>query len=207
MEVTEKVQLKPVNNYVALKMLEGLNSPLALPSTATPQPRWGEVLEVGEGVPDLFGVKVPPPLKPGDLVYIMHHGLEQVDFAVLGFGGNVSVVSELDILAVLEEKMENTVKIQPLGSYVQIEKLDPAEKSSGGIYLPDTKKVPPNVGIVKRVGKGWRAADGSKIEMQVKEGDKVAFLPFNTLVIDLNPIGIDEKLYLVAHGDILGVIE
>jgi len=199
--------LEPVNNYVVLKMVEPKAPKLFLPTEKETAVRWGEVVAVGPGVPDLYGVRVPPPLTPGDMVYVMRHGLEEIDLTGLGAEEKAYVISELDILARATEIKEDDVTIEPLGNYVEIEKVEALDRSSGGIYLPDSKKYPPNVGTVVSVGKGWRAADGSPIEMQVKPGDQVVFLPFNTLVVDLAHLGIDKKRYLVSHGDICCVIK
>ena len=68
------------------------------------------------------------------------------------------------------------IKIKPLGDRVVIEPSeDDAEKSAGGIYIPDTAKEKPQKGKVVAVGPGRVNDDGKSIDMPVKVGDTVVY--------------------------------
>ena len=68
------------------------------------------------------------------------------------------------------------VKMKPLGDRVVIEPSeDDAEKSAGGIYIPDTAKEKPQKGKVVAVGPGKLNDDGSRSPMELAVGDTVVY--------------------------------
>ncbi|MCS6948832.1 MAG: co-chaperone GroES [Armatimonadota bacterium] len=60
-----------------------------------------------------------------------------------------------------------TPPIQPLGSRVLVQPIEEESRTAGGIFLPDTAKEKPQLGLVVAVG------DDEEIKVQV--GDKVIF--------------------------------
>lgn len=196
------MKIEALNNYCILELIETNGEVkvgyIVLPSIANVTPRWATVLSTGPGVPDAYGVLRKPDVKEGDTVYTMAHG----QFAIQG--SPAVATSILDIMAVLTDKEE--LQIQPLGSYIEIEKIERDAKNEFGIELPDKQKPMSNVGIVKTVGIGWYGPDGSPIPMQVKVGDKVVFNPTRTTVVDFTSLGVEKKSILIQHGDILGVV-
>ena len=95
------------------------------------------------------------------------------------------------------------MKIKPLSDRVVIEPLEAEEKTSGGIYLPDTAKEKPQRGKIISVGDGKVLDDGSVKKPQVKKGDQVLFTSYAG-----TDIKIDGKEYLImSESDILAVIE
>lgn len=198
-----KYRIKTINNYVGLEMVrppKPAADALILPDEVKKEPRWGTVVCVGPGVPDLGGGLTKPLVNPGDVVYTMAHGRE-----VVGLGeGNVSVTSELDILAILEDLEKRS--LIPLGDWVHVEKIK-QPPAADDLILPDSRQAPPEWARVVRVGKGWRSYDGHPIAMQVKEGDLVAIDPYKAVIVDLSDLGASEKLFLISHGDIFGVLE
>ncbi len=176
---------------------------IVLPGTSNKQPRWGKVLSVGAGVPDLMGTINKPDVEEGDLAYIMAHGQHEIHLNALGENENLYGASSLDVMAVMKD-MEK-LEIQPLGSYIEIEKIEIPETNEFGIVRPNA--FPSNLGRVIKVGKGWKAADGTPIPFQVKEGDLVAYNPLRTMIVDFSTLGTDKQKTLIMHGDILGVID
>jgi len=77
------------------------------------------------------------------------------------------------------------------------------EQQRGGIYIPDTAKEKPQEGEVIAVGNGRILDNGSKVELDVKAGDRVLFGKYAGTEIKLDG---DEYLIL-REDDILGVIE
>jgi chaperonin GroES len=67
------------------------------------------------------------------------------------------------------------MKLKPLGDRLIVRRLESAEKTSGGIVLPDQAKQKPHKGKVIATGPGKLMKDGTRREMQVREGDTVVF--------------------------------
>lgn len=193
--------VEAINNYVTIDLLknEPKEGEIVEYKTSAPSPRWGIVTSVGPGVPDLYGNIVRPPLDVGDLVYTMAHGKESL-FRDAAGRAETFIYSELDIMAKMIDK--DKLKIQPLGSLVEIEKLATPETTKSGIYITPSQQLPTGIGRVKTLGLGWRTAGGEPIPFNVEEGDLVGYRQFQTLEIDFSPLGIHEKTYLVMHGDI-----
>ena len=65
--------------------------------------------------------------------------------------------------------------LKPLGDRVIVKRLEEEEKTASGIVRPDVAKEKPQKGEVVAVGPGKLLEDGSRSEMEVKEGDVVYF--------------------------------
>jgi len=198
-----------INNYAILDVIqppeEIRKGVIVLPGIVNVTPRWAKVVSVGDGIIDGHGTARKPDVDIGQTVYVTAHGQYGIHKNASMEIDNIAAASILDILAILEDL--ETMKIQPLGSYVEIEKIEIDEKSEHGIELPDSRKTPTNLGIVKTVGIGWTGPYGTPIPMQVNVGDKVVYNPLRTMIVDFSSIGKDEKKYLIQHGDILGVVK
>ena len=70
---------------------------------------------------------------------------------------------------------EVAMKLKPLGDRIIVRRTEAAEKTAGGILLPDTAKNKPQRGKVLAVGPGKMLKDGTRRPLQVKEGDSVLF--------------------------------
>ena len=94
--------------------------------------------------------------------------------------------------------------IKPLSDHILIEPIKMEEKTSGGIFLPDTaEKDKSEQGIIIAIGNGKKTDDGKIIPLSVKPGDKVLFSKYGP-----NEIKVDGKEYLIAkEEDILAIIE
>jgi chaperonin GroES len=94
------------------------------------------------------------------------------------------------------------MKIKPLSDRVVIEPLEAEEKTSGGIYLPDTAKEKPQMGKVIAVGPGKISDAGQKIAMEVKVNDKILYGKYSG-----TDVNFDGKDYLIMReSDILAII-
>ena len=68
------------------------------------------------------------------------------------------------------------INIRPLKDRIVVKPLDGEEKSSGGIYLPDTAKEKPMQGEVIAVGPGkYIEEKGDRIPPPVATGDRVIY--------------------------------
>ena len=93
------------------------------------------------------------------------------------------------------------MNLKPLGDRVIIKVLEKEEKTSTGIVLPDQAKEKPQEGEVKAVGPGKTLDDGTKVQMEVKTGDRIVFSRYAGTEIK---IGVEEYLIL-RQDDILAV--
>jgi chaperonin GroES len=101
------------------------------------------------------------------------------------------------------KKKSDSIKLQPLGDRVVVQREESEERTAGGIVLPDTAKDKPSRGKVIAVGDGKLLDDGSRSKLQVKVGDKVLFTSYAPETIKLN----DQELLLMREEDILAVID
>jgi chaperonin GroES len=67
------------------------------------------------------------------------------------------------------------MKVVPLGDKVVVKRLESEQMTAGGIVLPDTAQERPQEGRVLSVGDGRLMSNGSRLEHQVSEGDRVLF--------------------------------
>ncbi len=95
------------------------------------------------------------------------------------------------------------MNLKPLGERVILEIVEKEEKTSGGIVIPDSAKEMSQEGKVLAVGPGKVLNDGTKVAVDVKEGDRVIFSKFSG-----SEIKVDGKDYLIVRqDDILAVYE
>ena len=95
------------------------------------------------------------------------------------------------------------MKIRPLQDRVIVRRIEEAEKTKGGIIIPDTAKEKPMEGKIIAVGKGKVLEDGKIHPLDVKAGDRILFAKYAG-----TEVKIDEEEHLIMReDDILGVIE
>lgn len=87
------------------------------------------------------------------------------------------------------------MQVRPLGDRVLVKLVEEQERTQGGIYIPDTAKDKPHVGLVVAVGDGE--------EVKVKEGERILFAKFAGTEIKVDNV---EHLILAAE-DVLAVVE
>jgi chaperonin GroES len=97
----------------------------------------------------------------------------------------------------------DSIKLQPLGDRVVVEREESEAKTAGGIVLPDSAKDKPSRGTVIAIGDGRLLEDGTRSKLQVKIGDKVLFTSYAPEAIKLG----EDELLLMREEDILAVIE
>ena len=72
------------------------------------------------------------------------------------------------------------MNVRPLQDRILVRRVEEAEKTRGGIIIPDSAKERPLEGKVIAVGSGKRLEDGTLVKLDVKEGDKVRFVLGNS---------------------------
>ncbi len=88
--------------------------------------------------------------------------------------------------------------IRPLGDNVVIKRLEPEEKTKGGIILTSANKEVPQVAEVLAVGPGT-----DETTMEVEVGEKVIFKRYGGTEIEID----GEELIVVSQSDILAVLD
>ena len=95
------------------------------------------------------------------------------------------------------------MKLKPLHDRILVERVEEAEKTKGGIIIPDSAKEKPAEGKVVAVGAGKTADDGKLIKLQVKKGDRILFGKYSGTEVKIEG---DEYL-IMREDDVLGIIQ
>jgi chaperonin GroES len=92
------------------------------------------------------------------------------------------------------------MNIKPLSDRVVIKVLEAEEKTASGLVLPDKAKEKPQEGEVVAAGDGRILENGTRVEMDVKVGDRILFSKYAGTEVKL-----EGKEYLIMRqDDILG---
>lgn len=94
------------------------------------------------------------------------------------------------------------MKVVPLGDKVVIKRLESEQTTAGGIVLPDTAQERPQQGRVLSVGDGRLMSNGSRLEHQVSEGDRVLFGRYAGTEVDVD----GQELLIMNEDEILAVV-
>lgn len=93
-------------------------------------------------------------------------------------------------------------KIKPLSDRVLVQPAPAEEKTESGIIIPDSAKEKPQEGTVVAAGPG-KVENGTKIDMSVKEGDKVLYGKYSGTEVTLD----GEEYLIMRESDILGIVD
>ena len=94
-------------------------------------------------------------------------------------------------------------KIRPLHDRILVKRLEEAEKTKGGIIIPDSAKEKPIMGEVVATGKGKIKDDGTVLAPDVKKGDKILFGKYSGTEVKMD----GDELLVMREEDIMAVIE
>jgi chaperonin GroES len=95
------------------------------------------------------------------------------------------------------------MKFRPLHDRIVVRRIEPEERTAGGIIIPDTAKEKPQQGEVIAVGPGARD-DGGKIQpLDVQAGDRVLFGKWSGTEVRVG----GEDLLIMKESDIMGILE
>jgi chaperonin GroES len=95
------------------------------------------------------------------------------------------------------------MKFRPLHDRILIKRLEEKETVKGGIIIPDTAKEKPQEGVVEAVGNGKILENGTKLSLEVKEGDHILFGKYSGTEIKIDGV---EHLIL-REDEVLGILE
>jgi len=94
------------------------------------------------------------------------------------------------------------VNLKPLADRVIVKPMEAAEKTKGGIILPDTAKEKPIEGTIVAVGPGKVTEDGKQVKLEVKEGDKVLYGKYSGTEVTVE----GEEYLIMRESDIFAII-
>lgn len=95
------------------------------------------------------------------------------------------------------------VNLKPLGNRVVVEPQEQEEKTTSGLFLPETAKEKPQKGSVLSIGPGERDEAGKRIPLDVKVGDVVLYAKYGGTEVKID----GKKLLILRESDILAVVE
>ena len=91
---------------------------------------------------------------------------------------------------------------RPLHDRVLIRRIEAAEKTAGGVIIPDTAREKPQEGEVVSVGTGARNEAGEVHPPEVKSGDRILFGKWSGTEVKVD----GEDLIIMKESDILGIV-
>jgi len=91
----------------------------------------------------------------------------------------------------------------PLADRLVVEPIEQEDTTSGGILLPETAKEKPQKGKVIAVGPGKLDESGKRVQMEVKEGDRVLYARYAGTEIKIE----ENKVLILRESDILALLE
>ena len=103
------------------------------------------------------------------------------------------------------------MKLKPLQDWALIQRVEPEEKTAGGIIIPDAAKEKPTEGIVLAIGPGKYIIEKGKekekkkkfIPTILKPGERVMYGKYSAREFEVD----GEPVILVREEDVLGTIE
>ena len=95
------------------------------------------------------------------------------------------------------------MKLVPLGDKVVVRRLEAEEVTAGGIVLPEGAREKPKQGRVLSVGDGRLLPDGTRVDLGVKDGDRVLFNSYAGTEVTVN----GEELLIMNENEILAVVD
>jgi len=95
------------------------------------------------------------------------------------------------------------MQLRPMYDRVLVKRVDEAEKSKGGLFLPETAKEKPMQGEVLAIGQGRLGDDGEINDLAVKVGDIVVFGKYAGSEIKVS----GEDRVILREDEIFGIVE
>jgi chaperonin GroES len=95
------------------------------------------------------------------------------------------------------------MKARPLHDRILVKRIEEGEQKVGGIIIPDTAKEKPQQGKVVAVGSGKIKDDGTRIALDVKEGNTILFGKYSGQEIKLD----GEEFLIMREEEVLAILE
>lgn len=89
-----------------------------------------------------------------------------------------------------------------MGDRIIIELIEVEEKTASGIVLPDSAKEKPQEGKVIAIGTGRVLENGTRVELDVNEGDRIIFSKYSGTEVKYE----NNDYLILRESDVLAVI-
>jgi chaperonin GroES len=99
--------------------------------------------------------------------------------------------------------VEVFVNLKPLFDNVVVEHVEQQDKTTGGVFLPDTAKEKPQEGVIRAVGPGRVTDKGTVVEMHVKVGDRVLYRKYSGSEVKID----GTEFLIIPEKDILAIVD
>lgn len=191
--------LRPLNTRIIIRPDDPesrTKGGIIIPDNAKEKKARGTVISMGPGMLMKSGARWPmPAIKPGDKVVYSKYAGTEMDAE----GKTHIVVRDDDVMA----GGPDDAHLMPLGDRVLVRVDKAAERSKGGLYIPDSAQEKPLDGEIVAVGQGKILEDGTVRKLDVEAGNRVRFAKYAgfDLVIGM------EKFLVMREDDLLGVVE
>jgi chaperonin GroES len=100
-------------------------------------------------------------------------------------------------------RRRRNMNLKPLHDRILVQRLEEETKTKGGIIIPDTAKEKPAEGKIVAVGNGKIQEDGTKLPLEVKEGDRILFGKYAGTEVKIE----GEEYLIMREDDVLGIVE
>lgn len=95
------------------------------------------------------------------------------------------------------------MNLKPLGDRLVVKVLEAEEKTASGIVLPDKAKEKPQEGEVIAVGSGKVLDNGTRLEMELKAGDRVIFSRYAGTEVKVK----GQEYLILRQDDVLALVQ
>lgn len=106
-------------------------------------------------------------------------------------------------MATKSDQKIRQINLKPLMGYVLVEQDKAQEKTSSGLYLPETAQEKPAQGVVLAIGTDLLLENGRMMTSPVNIGDRVIYKKWGGDEIRIN--GVEYKL--VKFEDLMAILE
>ncbi|MDR3197938.1 MAG: co-chaperone GroES [Planctomycetaceae bacterium] len=98
--------------------------------------------------------------------------------------------------------MSKKINLKPLDDRIVVQPVEAEEKTSGGLYLPDTAKEKPQRGTVIAVGPGKLLDSGERAALSVAIGDEVIYGKYSGSDIEID----GQEIKILRESDVLAKV-
>lgn len=95
------------------------------------------------------------------------------------------------------------MKLQPMNGFCMVRVGRTADRTSGGLYIPDKAQTRPTVGVVEAASLDYENDHGFIVKTNLKVGQTVLFNKFAGEAIESS----DPGLLIAKERDVLGIIQ
>ena len=93
--------------------------------------------------------------------------------------------------------------VRPLHDHILVQRLDAADKTKGGLFIPENAKERPIEARVIAVGTGKRLENGTIQALDCKPGDRVMFAKYSGAEVKID----GEDMLIMREEDLLAVCQ